>query len=228
MLERTLRKYTNLHIWNQLKLHIHLNLRNALSHFTSLIYFISPLILFLEHPQNSQVYEALFCMPYAHTPRTRFTLFRYNLVSTIRPPFHHFSLSCFRSGETSHIRSCKSNIYREDRWCIRRGDYRPQCLQASAHVRAHFGIDGRQRDNKAIRVRVREGYCNTRPNCLNYKRRGCIFNRVLFLEIWIAWKYISYHKYGRKYLNVEFFIKIYIILKMYSYFSCKKIWKRIH
>lgn len=108
-------------------------------------------------------------------PRTWFTLFRYNLVSAIRPSLHHFSLSCFRSGETSHIRSCKSNIYRGDRWSasVRRGDYRLECLQASAHVRVHFGIDGRQRDNKAIRVR--EGYCNTRPNCLNYKRRGGVY-----------------------------------------------------
>jgi len=32
------------------------------------------------------------------------------------------------------------------------GDYRLECLQASAHVRAHFGMDGRRQDNKAIRA----------------------------------------------------------------------------
>lgn len=34
------------------------------------------------------------------------------------------------------------------------GDYRLECLQASAHVRAHFGMDGRRQDNKAIRACV--------------------------------------------------------------------------
>lgn len=150
----------------------------------------------------------------------------YFATISCRPFAHHFSLSCFRSGETSHIRSCKSNIYRGDQWCIplasRHGDYRLQCLQAIAHVRVHFRIDGRRRDNKAIRTCVREAYCNTRPICLNYKMYEYILDRTCFLKLETL-ESISYHKSSRNcFKNVQFYKNIIYNLKNILILHVKK------